>query len=460
MLETIRTLLENSDGRYSPSGPTIGEIEALAAGIRERLSGRDVPAAEPVCLCLAERSHLLAALLATLAGAPPVILPHALHPQVLAEVRDVRPFRLILADTAVEPPPGTTVIGLRECNPAGRLPEFVRAPDEAFLSLFTGGSTGKPRIWSKTPANLFGEALNLSRTFAVGANDLILPTVPPQHIYGLLFSVLLPFVAAARVLGRTCTFPQEILTALEEERATVLVGVPIHYRALRTCGIGRHSLRFAFSSAAPLDAEDAAFFREQTGLAITEVYGSTETGGMAIRTSGGEHGSWEPFRCIDWKIRAGHLCVRSPFVSPDLPCDAEGFFLTADRVAEDAGGRRFTLAGRADHVVKIAGKRVDLEEVGEKIRRIPGVRDAYVAALPLKRARQVEIGALVVSDAPARSLRAAVRSLDESSGRPRRLRIVDALPVLPNGKIDRQEVDRLLALPRQVRPGTPPGAEG
>ena len=458
MLQTIRTLLEKSDCRYSPSGPTIGEIAALAAGIRERLSGRDVSAAEPVCLCLEQRAHLLAALLATLAGAPAVILPHALHPQVLAEVRTVRPFRLILADTAVEPPRGTAVIGIRECSPARHLPEFVRTPAEVFLSLFTGGSTGKPRIWSKTPANLFGEAINLSRTFAVGANDLILPTVPPQHIYGLLFSVLLPFVAAARVLGRTCTFPQEILTALQEEHATVLVGVPIHYRALRTCGIRRHSLRLAFSSAAPLDAEDAAFFREQTGLAITEVYGSTETGGMAIRTSGADHGSWEPFRCIDWKILSGHLCVRSAFVSPDLPRDAAGFFMTADRVAEAEGGR-FILAGRADHVVKIAGKRVDLEEVGEKLRRIPGVRDAYVTALPLKRARQMEIAALVVSDAPARALRAAVRSLDESSGRPRRLRIVDALPVLPNGKIDREEVGRLLALPQPAKPGANPGSE-
>jgi len=458
MYRTIHALLEKSDCRYNPSGPTIGEIEALAAGIRERFRECGAPADEPVCLCVGDRSNLLAALLASLAGAPPFILPHTFHPQVLEEVHGAHPFRLILADTAVEPPEGAAVIGIEECHPSQGLLKLVRPPDQAFLSLFTGGSTGKPRIWSKTPANLFGEALHLATTFGIGKSDLILPTVPPQHIYGLLFSVLLPFVASARVLGRTCTFPQEILSALRNEGATVLVGVPIHYRALRAGGIRRFSLRLAFSSAAPLDGEDAAFFREQTGLAITEVYGSTETGGMATRTSGKNHGSWEPFACIDWKILSGHLCVRSAFVSPDLPRDAGGFFMTADRVAR-AGEKGFMLRGRADHIVKVAGKRVDLEGIREKIRRIPGVMDAYITAVPLKRARQVEIAALVASDLPARHLRAAIRSLDDSAGRPRRIRIVGTLPILPNGKIDRERVDQLLSAPHPAKSAAPPAGE-
>jgi acyl-coenzyme A synthetase/AMP-(fatty) acid ligase len=450
MYATIRTLLEKSCCRYSPSGPTIGEIVALAAGIRDRFLERGAAADEPVCLCVGERSHLLASLLASMAGAPPFILPNAFHPQVLKEVRTARAFRLILADTAVDPPEGVEVIGIEECRPSRRSMKLVRPADRVFLSLFTGGSTGKSRIWSKTPANLFGEALHLARTFGIKESDLILPTVPPQHIYGLLFSVLLPFVASARVIGRTCTFPQEILSALQNERATVLVSVPIHYRAMRTGGIQRFSLRLALSSAAPLDGEDAAFFREQTGLAINEIYGSTETGGMAIRRFGADHGSWEPFTCIDWKILSDHLCVRSAFVSPDLPRDAAGFFMTADRVAQ-AGENRFTLRGRADHIVKVAGKRVDLEEIREKIRRIPGVTDAYVTAVPLKRVRQVEIAALVVSDLSARTLRAAIRSMEGSCGRPGRIRIVGALPTLPNGKIDRERVDQLLSVPHPAK---------
>ncbi len=92
MYRTIRALLKKSDCSFAPSGPTIGEIEALAAGIRDHLNERGAPADEPVCLCVEERSHLLAALLASIAGAPPFILPHAFQPQVLEEVQVARPF--------------------------------------------------------------------------------------------------------------------------------------------------------------------------------------------------------------------------------------------------------------------------------------------------------------------------------------------------------------------------------
>ena len=452
MNETITALLENGACRFTPSGPSVGEIEALAAGIRNAFIRRGGPADEPVCLCIEERHHILAALLASMAGAPAFIFPHSFHPQVLREVHETRPFRLILADIAVDPPVGTSVIDIRECRPDNRPLKLVRTPDQPFISLFTGGSTGKPRIWCKTPANLFGEAIHLARTFGIGRNDLLLSTVPHQHIYGLLGSVLLPFVASAQVILRTCTFPREILTALQNERATVLVSVPTHYRALRSEDLQRFSLRLALSSAAPLDSEDAAFFLQKTGLAITEIYGSTETGGMAIRSYESDHGSWEPFSGIDWKILSDRLCVRSEFVSPDLPCDAEGFFMTADRVAE-AEGNRFRFLGRADHIVKVAGKRVDLEEIREKIRRIPGVNDAYVTAAPLNGARQAEIAALVASDLPARKLRAAIRSMDDPYGRPRRIRVVKVIPVLSNGKIDRQRIDQLLFASHLPRTG-------
>lgn len=443
MYDRTAALLENRTRPFTTSGTVIGEIGERAAGIRDTLCRQGAPAHEPVCLCIGERAPLLAALLASMAGAPPLILPHAFDPRVLREIRAEKPFRLILADAAVEPPEGAEVIRVDACRPGDRPLTLVRHLDDAFVFLFTGGSTGKSRLWSKTPANLLGEAMHLAHMFDVGPADRIVSTVPPQHIYGLLGSVLLPFVARAQVLERTCTFPREILQALQKERATVLVGVPIHYRALRSGDLQRFSLRLALSSAAPLDGRDAAFFHEKTGLAITEIYGSTETGGMATRSQGTIDGAWTPYANLEWKITGDRLCVRSPFLSPDLPRNKDGYFMTADRVA-GTGENTFTLLGRSDHIVKVAGKRVDLEGVGEKIRQIPGVRDAYVTAVPVSGARQSQIAALVACDLSLRELREAIRSMDEPYGRPRRIRIVRNIPFLPNGKIDRQQVDRLL----------------
>ena len=446
----ILDLLEDGDRLFAPYGPTIGEIRTLAVEIRDRLVRSDLSTDSPVCLCIEDKPHLLAALLASLAGAPHFILPHAFHPQVLRDLREAKPFRLILTDSDVEPPKGATVIRLEDCRPGDRPLRLVRPPDQPFVSLFTGGSTGKSRIWSKTAANLFGEAFYIAHTLGVGNRDCLLSTVPPQHIYGLLYSVLLPFVAQARVLCRTCTFPREILDALEKEKATVLVSVPIHYRALRSGDLRPFSLRLAFSSAAPLDPGDAVSFLEKTGVAVTEIYGSTETGGVATRADGGKQGFWTPYACIEWKILSERLCVRSDFISPDLPRDAEGYFITSDRVSQ-VEGNLFRFLGRADHIVKIAGKRVDLEEIRERIRRIPGVTDAFITVLPPNRTQRAEIAALVATDLPARDLRAAIRSLEGSHGRPRRIRTVRAIPTLPNGKIDRERVEQILNAPRSPK---------
>ncbi len=57
----------------------------------------------------------------------------------------------------------------------------------------------------------------------------------------------------------------------------------------------------------------------------------------------------------------------------------------------------------------------------------------------------------MVTDLPARDLRAAVRSLEGSYGRPRRIRTVRAIPVLPNGKIDRERVEQILNAPRSPK---------
>ncbi len=443
MIESIFSRLSDPDRPYVDGVSTLGDICLQARGIRDAFTRHREPEDAPVCLCLQDRSLLLAALLASLAGGPRFILPHAYDRRVLEEVREVLPFHRILTDTAPDIPAGVEAVPCETRRPEHGDLAPVRSPDEVFLTLFTGGSTGKPRSWSKTPRNLFGEAFFLARTLGIRKSDRLLATVPPQHIYGLLCSVLLPFAAEARILPGTCLFPREILAALASADVTVLVCVPIHYRALKTADLKRFSLRLALSSAGAVDAEDGAFFRERTGLPVTEIFGSTETGGIALRTDPSAAGVCIPFRVVDWKIVSDRLAVRSAFISPDLPRDAEGYFLTSDRVAPAQDG--FRLLGRADGIVKVGGKRGDLEEVRNRLRRLPGVKDAHVLALPLKRGRQVELAALVAGDLDPAELRAAVQTMDEAHARPRRLRIAAEIPTLPNGKIDREKIEQLLS---------------
>jgi acyl-coenzyme A synthetase/AMP-(fatty) acid ligase len=361
---------------------------------------------------------------------------------VIREIHDCRPLAAVLADGAPELPPGLPVLG-EPPEAEAEAPVLKKDADEPFLELFTGGSTGTPRLWSKTPANLFGEAFYLADRFGIGPGDRILATVPPVHIYGLLFSVLLPLVTGARVVEAMPSFPAEIASALRESRATVLVSVPVHYRVLRTVSLAGHGLRRAFSSGGMLEAADGLPFHEETGVGITEVYGSTETGGIAFRNRVDDGPCWHPFDVVDWRIDGELLRVRSPFLSPEMERDADGFAATGDRV-EAAGARSFDLLGRMDGIVKIGGKRVDLREVMEKLKGLGGVEDAHVTTLPVGTGRQQEVAALVVSGRGDHELKAALEAVLEPPARPRVLRVVHRIPVLATGKPDRARIEEIL----------------
>jgi acyl-coenzyme A synthetase/AMP-(fatty) acid ligase len=358
-------------------------------------------------------------------------------------VMKTMPVSAILADRPGDFPPGPKVILPTMVKEAAPAPCHYIDADEPFLMLFTGGSTGTPKVWAKTPRNMIEEARYMTARFGITAEDIFLSTVPPQHIYGLLFSVLVPLMAGARVLEGIYVFPREILNVAGESGATVLVSVPACYRVLKGDSLERHSLRLAFSSAGALDPGDADHFREKTSLDINEIYGSTETGGVATRRRGGDGDAWNGLDPVAWRIAEGRLQVRSPFISPSLPRNEEGFFVTADRAEEDGKGR-FILRGRADDVVKIGGKRVDLAEIQEKIRKIEGIRDALVVMLPRARGRQTDLAALVVTELDLVVLRQQMAGLIEPYAMPRRFVAVDKIPVTPTGKYDRQEIEHLL----------------
>ncbi len=396
---------------------------------------------EPLCLWTQDKTRIAAALLAAASGGPRIIIPYAFSQQALDDAQSSIPFSKLLSGGKDAPPAGCTAIMPESAGSPAPLVYTEGAADTPRVMLFTGGSTGKPKLWSKTARNLFGEALLLAETFGIGPRDCILSTVPPQHIYGLLFSVLVPLVSGCTVLEPVYSFPQEILAAARDTGATILVSVPSQYHVLKTGNLQPYKLRLAFSSAGMLPAPDAEFFRKKTGIAVTEIYGSTETGGIAWKASPADRQRCRTFHGIDWKIHNGRLQVRSDFLSPELPRDQDGFFTTADR-AEPCGADSFTLHGRADDIVKVGGRRVDLSEVCDKLKTLSGVRDAVVFAMHARTGRGSDIAALIAGTADAAAIRAGLAKICEPYAIPRHIKIVDAIPVLPTGKYDREKIEK------------------
>jgi acyl-coenzyme A synthetase/AMP-(fatty) acid ligase len=447
----IRTLIETLTqppvhGRLAYTEETTrAELYAMACELAAQMSAASQ--GKPVCVCGGDWAVVAAALLAGLQTRIPLILPHASSAATLASLQTEMPYRAAIVKATEEEtalPTGVAALKARGegggTGPSGIQPPLP--PDRPWVYLFTGGSTGRPKIWTKTPTNLLAESHYLVGRFGVTPEDRILATAPPNHIYGLLYALLVPLLSGARVSSTTPVFPHEILRHLSDERPTILVSLPVHYRSLRGHTYGRHALRLAFSSAGPLDPEDGQAFSAATGTPIYEIYGSTETGGIASRCRLRGETDLTPFDPVKVAVSAETAAVTSAFISPDLPRDEKGRFLLADRIeTTDRGALR--LLGRNDGIVKVGGKRVDLEVVREALKGQAGVVDAVVFTLAVESGRESEIVAVVEGRADPAALRDALQAHLEPQALPRRIKVVAQIPMLATGKYDRQGLQAL-----------------
>ena len=155
------------------SGYSYRELYGLAESIRREVDEQNAV----LCLFTEDKAWVAAALLAALTGKFSVILPYAGSVAAIEEIgRNVR-LSAVVADRETGFPGALKV--LTPVPYKGELPERIPAtePDEPFLKFFTGGSTGKPRMWAKTPRNLFAEAFFHAQKYRITPEDRILTTV-------------------------------------------------------------------------------------------------------------------------------------------------------------------------------------------------------------------------------------------------------------------------------------------
>lgn len=427
------------------SQTTYGQIYAMAAHIRQALYPGKPRDRRPVCLATDDKAIAAAAILAALSGGPQLIFPYAFSSQVLTELQSISGYEYAITDGRCPLPDAIKAFVPRSDALTWPDAGFPPAdPDTEWIHLFTGGSTGTPQIWPKTVRNLLAETIRIVDSYKITAGDRLVSTVSSLHIYGLLYYLLAALVAGAAVTAATPLFPAEIEEEINSNRADVLISVPAHYRALKSYWGKGFTLRMAFSSAGVLAAEDAEAFSSKYGVGIIEVYGSTETGGVASRIKFQGEEDFTAFEPVDLKIEEENLWVRSVYISSNLALDKEGYYQIGDRAAF-TGPSRFKLLGRSDSIVKIGGKRVDLEEVRQVIKRHELVTEALVIALPVGSARENQIAALVEGTLASEDLRPLMDQTLEPYARPRRIKVVDKIPLTAAGKFDHQTISRLFA---------------
>ena len=416
---------------------------AAFAAQAERVAA-ELPADSGALINLCERrgAFLLAFAAALRAGVPTLLLP-ARTPAALRAVRQRWPLALAVHEPDAGHELDGTVLAALGIDDAA--PDLSAAPswpllDTARMALVghTSGSTGLPQAHVKTLRALWASnAANQARIAAeLGAHFTVLATVPPQHMYGIEMSMLLPLLGEAAVADAQPLLPADVDAELRRLPAPrLLVTTPLHLRALLESGL-QLPCEAIVSATAPLDVELARAAEQRTGAPLIEVYGATETCVVAARRTARET-LWTPYADVRLQPEPDGVRIAAPQL--DAP------ILLGDLVERRPDGR-FALVGRVADLIEIAGKRASLTDLTRQLLAIPGVQDAALIQHDAPDAAGARrLAALVV--APTRSeaeLLAELRQRFDPVFLPRPLKRVERLPRNALGKLPHTAVWALL----------------
>ena len=428
-------------GRLLPVGPgervvafdgtgavTLAAFLRHVRGVAARLpDGRHA-----VNLC-EDRYRFLVALCAVALRGQATLLPPSRAPAAVDEVLAAYPGAWSIGDTELGlPPPGYWC--LPEHLPGADGGAFAPADDALAVVGFTSGSTGVPRAHPKTWGSFrTSTARNLEALadlWPQGTAPAVVATVPPQHMYGMELSVLLPLLGGAGVHAARPLFPADVARALHEAPGPrLLVTTPVHLRALVGAGLALPTLAGIVSATAPLAADLAAAAEDRFGCEVRELFGSTETCILARRRTSADP-AWTPLRGVRVQPRDdGAVAHAAHLAAPTALAD----------LVEPLPDGRFLLRGRSADLLEIAGKRASLADLTRRLLAVPGVVDGVVVQLDAEGPEGVRrIAALAVAPGvdEARIL-AALRVGIDPVFLPRPLRLVRALPRNETGKLPR-----------------------
>lgn len=307
---------------------------------------------------------------------------------------------------------------------------------------FTSGSTGTPKPNRKFWRTLrIGTQSNIRLLLGAGhMHANIVATVPPQHMWGMEMSVLLPMFAQVAVSASTPFYPQDIVDAINELDAPVaLISSPIHLETLLRSGVKPQGLDRIFTATAPLSKELAVDLEQTFATRVQDVFGCSESGILAVRDTSSEE-LWSYADIFDLSVTQDGIRIQSDHLPEDV--------LMPD-IIELVGDQQYRWLGRQADMVNIAGKRGSLADINHRLRELPGVVDGIVFA---REDSPDRLAALVVAPGvDVSEILSDLRDCVEPVFLPRPMYKVDMLPRQETGKIAARAVQAMFNRIRSTR---------
>ena len=336
------------------------------------------------------------------------------------------------------------------------------SPPGTVMVKLTSGSTGTPKGIALSDSQLLADAANICSTMDIRPADLNFAAIPLSHSYGF-DNLVLPLITQGTpvaVLGEV--LPRAVLEGIASSKATVFPAVPFLLDAL-----GRlpepvprlDSLRTVISAGAPLSASVYHAFRKRFGIGVHQFYGSSECGGITYEREpkddfvegcvGTPMNNVSVGLGVDDRVQVrGANVATGYFPAPgrdDEPVLGHGVFLTGDIGRIDETGR-VHLLGRVSSFINVAGRKVDPVEIEKCLVQFPGVSAATVMGVA-DATRGQAIAAFVTRQRTGFAVDALLQHCREHLAPwkvPRVVKVLDALPMNSRGKLDREQLQKLL----------------
>ena len=244
---------------------------------------------------------------------------------------------------------------------------------QATLTLFTSGTTGRPKSVSHTMRSISKRV----RISPKHADDIWGFAYNPSHMAGI--QVLLQALANGNPLVNLFGLPaEEVAEKIARYKITHISATPTFYRMLAGAEFP-NVIRATFGG----ERVDETLCRKVEKMfpsaKINNVYASTEAG--ALFACGGDAFSIPPDIADSVKISDGEILLRRDILgtSESFSFDADGFYHTGDKIEwADGGKTKFKIIARANGMVNVGGYKVNPAEVEAALRGVEGIADAAV----------------------------------------------------------------------------------
>lgn len=419
------------NGRPITAARFLSEVAQLRA---------QLPAGSHMLNACGDRYRFMVGLAAAMTSRKVSLLPSTQTPEMIRQMALFAPDAFCLTDSRECPIalPQMHYPALAEQDEGGEFAVPRIDAGQLIAYVFTSGSTGVPmphrKTWGALVRNVQAEAQLCG--LHDGRRHAVIGTVPPQHMYGFESTVLIVMQSANALVAGNSFYPSDICHAVSSTpRPRTLVSTPVHLRSVIGAGLDIPQVDLLVSATAPLSTALAEELEQAFRAPLLEIYGSTETGQIAVRNSTRTQ-EWRLFQDVRLTQRDGVTWASGGHVEQPVPMND---------VIESVDDTRFLLHGRTADLVNIAGKRNSLAYLNLQLHAIAGVVDGAFFMPDEAHADGVtRLTAFVVAPGmSAATITAALRERIDAVFLPRPLVLVDALPRNATGKLPREALQAL-----------------